>query len=93
MAEAVLTLKMNARTGERTLIIHYESESDALSYEHEDDHRAFVESLLGQPLNEVADRLEVKRAPPHPLTQTPGAPQETRQTEEPTHHTPESERS
>ena len=34
MAEAVLTLKMNTRTGERTLIIHYESESDALAYEH-----------------------------------------------------------
>ena len=90
MAEAVLTLKMNARTGERTLIIHYESESDALSYEHEDDHRAFVESILGQPLDEVADRLEVKRAPPHPLTQTL---QDVCQTEEPTHHAPEGERS
>ena len=66
MADAVLTLKMNPHTGERTLTIHYESEPDALSYEHEDDHRAFVESLLGQPLSEVADRLVVKRAPPHP---------------------------
>ena len=70
MADAVLTLKMNTQTGERTLIINYESDPDALSYEHEDDHRAFVESLLGQPLSAVADRLEVRRAPPHPLTQS-----------------------
>lgn len=69
MADAVLTLKMNPHTGERTLTIHYESESDALAYEHEDDHRTFVESLLGQPLSEVADRLVVERAPPHPHTQ------------------------
>jgi len=68
MAEAVLTLKMNPRTGERTLVINYESDPDALSYEHEDDHRAFVESLLGQPLHQIADRLEVSRNPPHPLT-------------------------
>ena len=93
MAEAVLTLRMNARTGERTLIIHYESESDALAYEHEDDHRSFVESILGQPLNEVADRLEVKRAPPPPLTQTSPAPHVECQTEEPTHQAPERERS
>lgn len=73
MPEAVLTLKMNPKTGERTLVINYESDPDALSYEHEDDHRAFVETLLGRPLSEVADRLEVKRAPPHPLTALGGA--------------------
>lgn len=67
MADAVLTLKMNPKTGERTLVINYESEPDALSFEHEDDHRTFVEQLLGQPLNTVADRLEVQRTPPHPL--------------------------
>ena len=70
MAEAVLTLKMNPKTGERILMINYESNPDALSYEHEDDHRAFVESILGQPLHQIADRLEVRRSPPHPLTQT-----------------------
>ena len=69
MADAVLTLKMNPKTGERTLIINYESSPDALSYEHEDEHRAFVESLLGHPLSEIADRVEVRRAPPHPLIQ------------------------
>ena len=67
MPEAVLTLKLNPTTGERTLIINYESDPDAMSYEHEDDHRAFVEAILGKPLHEVADHIEVKRSPPHPL--------------------------
>ena len=67
MPDAVLTLKLNPKTGERTLIINYESDPDAMSYEHEDDHRAFVESVLGRPLHEVAEHLEIKRSPPHPL--------------------------
>ena len=67
MPDAVLTLKINPQTGERTLTINYESDPDALSFEHEDDHRAFVEGLLGQPLSAVADRLELKREAPHEL--------------------------
>ena len=67
MPDAVLTLKIDPNTGERTLTINYESDPDALSFEHEDEHRAFVEDLLGQPLSAVADRLEVKREPPHQL--------------------------
>ena len=64
MPDAMLKLTMNPKTGERTLTIQYESDPDALSFEHEDDHRAFVEALLGQPLREVADRLEIERTPP-----------------------------
>lgn len=67
MAEAVLSLKLNPKTGERTLIINYESEADILPFEHEDDHRAFVEKLLGHPLQDIADSLEIRRSPPHPL--------------------------
>ena len=69
MPEAVLTLRLNPSTGERTLIINYESDSDAMPFEHEDEHRAFVEQLLGRPLETVADRLEINRSPPHPLMQ------------------------
>lgn len=67
MPEAVLTLRLNPNTGERTLIINYESDTDAMPFEHEDEHRAFVEQLLGRPLDQVADRIEIKRSPPHPL--------------------------
>ena len=67
MADAILTLRLNPKTGERTLVISYESAPDVMSFEHEDDHRDFVERLLGHPLEAIADRIEIKRAPPHPL--------------------------
>ena len=69
MAEAVLTLKLNPETGEKTLVISYESAPDMMAFEHEDEHRAFIERLLGHPVEHLADQIEVKRAPPHPLIQ------------------------
>jgi hypothetical protein len=67
MAEVTIRLRHNARTGERELVIHYESESDALPHEHERDHRAWAEALLGRPLGELVggaiDRVIVERAP------------------------------
>ncbi len=62
MAEVTLTLKHDRKTGRRTLVVHFESEEDALPMEHERDHRAFVEGLLGVPLGEVADDIEIERA-------------------------------
>ena len=70
MPEAVLTLRLNPKTGERVLIINYESDADAMPFEHEDEHRSFVEQLLGKSLDQVADRLEIKRSPPHPLMES-----------------------
>ncbi|MCA9527618.1 MAG: hypothetical protein KC549_15125 [Myxococcales bacterium] len=61
MAEVTLKLRHDPRTGERVLVIHYESEDDALPHEHERDHRAWVESLLGVPLGTLADSVEVER--------------------------------
>lgn len=68
MAEVTIRLRHNPRTGEREVVIHYESESDALPHEHERDHRALAEALLGQPLGELlggieVDRVVVERAP------------------------------
>ena len=68
MAEVTIRLRHNPRTGEREVVIHYESDSDLLPHEHERDHRALAEQLLGQPLGEllggmVVDRVIVERAP------------------------------
>lgn len=68
MAEITIRLRHNARTGERELVIHYESESDALPHEHEKDHRALAEQILGRPIGELigaasVDRVVVERAP------------------------------
>ncbi|MCB9703778.1 MAG: hypothetical protein H6711_17915 [Myxococcales bacterium] len=68
MAEITIRLRHNRKTGERELVVHYESESDALPHEHERDHRKIAEALLGRPLDEVigaaaVDRVIVERGP------------------------------
>jgi hypothetical protein len=52
MAEVTLTLRFNRTTGQREIVVGYEGESDALPHEHERDHRALVESLLGKALGD-----------------------------------------
>ena len=64
MAAVTLTLKVNPTTHERTLVIHYESDSDLLPFEHELEHKQWVEKLLGQPLHQIADAVDLKRIPP-----------------------------
>ena len=61
MAEVTIRLRHNPRTGEREVVIHYESESDALPHEHERDHRALAEALLGQPLGDDIENVRVER--------------------------------
>lgn len=61
MAEITLRLRHNPKTGLRELVIHYESDDDALAYEHEQDHRAMVEDLLGVPIGAIADTVVVER--------------------------------
>ncbi len=61
MAEVTIRLRHNPKTGEREVIIHYESEGDALPHEHERDHRELAEELLGRPLDEVLGAASVDR--------------------------------
>lgn len=56
-----MKLRHDPKTGRRTLVIHFESDADAMAHEHERDHRAFVEALLGVPLAGIADEIEVAR--------------------------------
>ena len=48
MAHMTIRLVSNPRTGKRDIIIVHESDADALPFEHEREHRALVERLLGQ---------------------------------------------
>ena len=61
MAELQLILRYDPETNLRELLIHYESEADLLPFEHEEDHRAVIERLLGRPLEELADQLRFER--------------------------------
>jgi hypothetical protein len=62
MAEITIRFRHNAATGKKELVVHLESDSDVLSHEHEGDHRALVEKLIGQKLDAdtavVVERVE-----------------------------------
>ncbi len=70
MAEVTIRFRHNPATGKRELIIGYESDSDALPHEHEKDHRALAEKLLGVSLGDDVEGVRVERAA------TKGAPEE-----------------
>lgn len=61
MAEVTIRFKYNPKTGKKELIINYESDDDALPHEHERDHRALAEKLLGQPLGDDVGEVRVER--------------------------------
>jgi hypothetical protein len=57
MAEVTIRFRYNRATGRRELIVGYESDDDLLPHEHERDHRALVEALIGQPVGADTDVL------------------------------------
>ncbi len=46
MAELTIRLVVDPDTGKKNVIIAYESESDAMPMEHEDEHRRLVDQLI-----------------------------------------------
>ena len=46
MPQVTLTLKRNKETNKQDLFIDYESEGDALPFEHEEDHKRLVQKIL-----------------------------------------------
>ena len=62
MSEITLRFRYNPKTGKRQMVVLYESESDLLPHEHERDHRALVENVLGRAIGEdeeiVVERVE-----------------------------------
>lgn len=82
MADVTLTLRRNKQTGKQELTIHMESDSDALAHEHERDHRALVEGLIGSPLEDGATITVTRLAPKQaaPGTAVPATPVQQRGT-------------
>lgn len=48
MSEIKIHLRYNLETGKKDIIIKYESDDDALPYEHEQRHWEIVEQLIGE---------------------------------------------
>ncbi len=47
-AEIKIHLRFNIETGKKDIVIEYDSEDDALPFEHEQRHWEIVEQLIGQ---------------------------------------------
>ncbi len=61
MAEITIRFRRDATTGKREIVIHLESDADALPHEHEQDHKKLVESILGMPVTEDMGEIVVER--------------------------------
>lgn len=61
MAEITIKFRRDGKTGKREIVIHLESDADALPHEHELDHKKLVENLLGMPLTDDMGEIVVER--------------------------------
>ena len=59
MAEVTIRLRCDPATGKRTIIVGLRPDADALPHEHEQQHKALVERLLGLGLLRPEDAGEV----------------------------------
>ncbi|MBX2803528.1 MAG: hypothetical protein KTR31_37955 [Myxococcales bacterium] len=60
MADITIRFRYDPKTGKRQLVVKYDSDEDALQHEHERDHRALVEELIGRPIGDE-EELVVER--------------------------------
>jgi hypothetical protein len=59
-AEIKIHLRFNTETGKKDIVIEYDSEDDAMPYEHEQRHREIVELLIGKGVLKPDDVGNVK---------------------------------
>ncbi len=71
MAEIKIHLHYNLETGKKDIVIEYETEDDAMPYEHEERHWQIVEELIGKGVldpNDVGQlRVGTKDKQPTPV--------------------------
>lgn len=63
MAELVIHLQIDPETGKKNLLIEYESDSDMLPIEHEEEHRRLVDQIVegGMVKAEDLGKVVIKR--------------------------------
>ena len=78
MAEMTIRLRCDPATGKKDIIIKLRSDEDALPHEHEQQHRALVEKLIGGGLlaasevgQIVVEREQPEAEPAAPVKNTP----------------------
>jgi len=80
MAKMTIRLEIDRETRKRTVVVSYESDSDALPNEHEEEHRRLVNQLIEGGLVGAGDGIRVERAGAGEAAQTPQS-QEQQQAE------------
>jgi hypothetical protein len=72
MAELILRLRVDPATGRKTVVVQYETDSDALPIEHEQEHKALVDKLIAAGALAEADRgnIVIERLPEKPAGQS-----------------------
>jgi len=72
MAELTISLRRDPQTGKQDIIIKLESDADALPHEHEQQHRAMVEKLIGKDnVGKVIIEREAGKEPTSPIGEPP----------------------
>jgi len=75
MADLTLRLRVDPVTGRREIVIDYASDSDALPFEHEEEHRQLAEKVVNGGLKNP--KVEVSREQEGGTTEEPAAEQPT----------------
>ena len=85
MAQVKISLVYNVKTGQKDIIVNYESDADALPFEHEREHKDIIEKLIGANLlkAEEAGDIIIQRG----TQATPDAAQPSQNPTQPQKHT------
>lgn len=71
MAELVIRLRRDPQTGKQDIVITLHSDEDALPHEHEEQHRALVEKIIGKDnVGKVIVEREAGKEPTSPIGET-----------------------
>jgi hypothetical protein len=73
MADLTLRLRVDPTTGRREVVIDYSSDSDALPFEHEEEHRLLAEKVINGGLKNP--KVEISREEEATTTESPAAEQ------------------
>jgi hypothetical protein len=78
MAEMTIRLRCDPATGKKDIIISLRSDEDSLPHEHEQQHKALVEKLIGKGLVQageigqiIVERVEEEKKPAAEVVQAP----------------------
>ena len=83
MANVIIKLVRDGKTGKRTVVVSYESDADALPMEHEEEHRRLVDQLIQKGIAKAGDAIVVDRGQPsEPTGETAGEEQAERESVE-----------